>query len=543
MQQSKITGSGPQKSGMSSLDISITSMSTHLVIGYGATVTVVATGSDVSNHDINVYLDVNGIKVATTPVTNGQAIFNFTASDLPSTPGTYNICAEVDDELIDTTPLIIRNLISHAYEFIAKKTIDGKIEAIFFEEIAAGSTFAAKVNGVTKSAYITNDNLSVIIDMPFSQLTNGTVILFEGVKLPLAFPSYTLKYQLTYSTVASDDYPDYYWEAGNEPFAAPGTPLIKNGTINRKFDDDWMSFTADDDYASCALQFTASNTPVKFSLYDDDLVLITNSWNTTFSLVDGETYFIKVWHDTDKTYANTSYTVLLEIENTIVSMIEDDHPNVASEAVLLMLNPYAINKIGGNMDYAGDDDWFAVQNTTDMDYSFFMASPNENVNMAIYDENLILLSASGGYVGELEAWETYYIKISYNSNAEFKQSRYGIQIGKVTENPSTEILVDAKFGKIYNLSLNVQKATDIGAKSFTISYNPQELQLVDVAAQTTANDLSIGAVPNTDLTIVSHSNGVLVLQVNRQAAAAYTGVVSVLRFSGLIDDISEITIS
>lgn len=72
-------------------------------------------------------------------------------------------------------------------------------------------------------------------------------------------------------------------------------------------------------------------------------------------------------------------------------------------------------------------------------------------------------------------------------------------------------------------------------ETFTLTYNPDELQLLDFAAQTGNGSTAPGLVINTPLTIVSHSSGEIVFQFAKSIPAdyAWSGVMSLLKFKAL----------
>jgi hypothetical protein len=194
------------------------------------------------------------------------------------------------------------------------------------------------------------------------------------------------------------------------------------------------------------------------------------------------------------------------------------------------------------VDYREDKDWFKLSSATAAAYSLMMSAPDANVKIAVYDSNLNLLSTDRRYTINLTAGKVFYVEVSYNETASFKKASYSIYIGKVTQNAGETIKIDAIQGKAYNVSLNAKGSTDIGSKVFTVTYDTSRLQLVSAAGQAKIPQTTPGKILGTDITILSHANGVLKIEVNRPAISAYTGVVSVLQFKGIAGGTAQVVL-
>jgi len=84
-----------------------------------------------------------------------------------------------------------------------------------------------------------------------------------------------------------------------------------------------------------------------------------------------------------------------------------------------------------------------------------------------------------------------------------------------------DIGLSVTSGNKYNVVLSSTGVVD-STKTFTVSYNPSQLQLIDLAAQTQALDTVVGAVPGTDLTITKNDtiNGIITFKLSKMPSIA-----------------------
>ena len=80
---------------------------------------------------------------------------------------------------------------------------------------------------------------------------------------------------------------------------------------------------------------------------------------------------------------------------------------------------------------------------------------------------------------------------------------------------------------------------------FNFEYDPSDIQLDDFAIQTVAPIVNAGYVPDTPLSIISHSNGVLVFTVDMDIpiGSDWSGVLTYMRFSALKTGMTSISLS
>lgn len=280
-----------------------------IVIGYNANVIANLTGT--SGYSVSVYLSHNGQKVGTTAVVNGSAAIHLTSSQVPSTPGVYDICAEIGGEIVAKAGLNVRPISPYYAYPVAKKMQDGKIRVRFYEDIDASATagaFKATIGGVTKNIQMVSSERSVVIDSSFSSLTNGTEIKVYGIKFPELFPSYALTFTINYSASSVDDYTDYSWESTSVTLPQTGNSTVKTGILNSYYDDDWTTFTASG-AGNVGISLQSASTHALVRIYNSSLQQVSTEASTILSLNSGDKYYVRVLWDTDYTYESASYTL------------------------------------------------------------------------------------------------------------------------------------------------------------------------------------------------------------------------------------------
>ena len=96
----------------------------------------------------------------------------------------------------------------------------------------------------------------------------------------------------------------------------------------------------------------------------------------------------------------------------------------------------------------------------------------------------------------------------------------------------------------YIIPLTVENLVSFVGETFTLNYDTAKLQLLDFAAQTGKNTISTGAVSGTQLTIVSHTNGVLKFTVGKSipSGKTWSGVITIVKFKGLSSGSATITL-
>jgi hypothetical protein len=105
------------------------------------------------------------------------------------------------------------------------------------------------------------------------------------------------------------------------------------------------------------------------------------------------------------------------------------------------------------------------------------------------------------------------------------------------DDPSvSEIILTVTNGADYILALTAENLTS-GVSMYQLEYDATTMQVVDLAAHTWSKDLTIGAVPETNITILSVTAGSVVFSVNHDApdGQKWLGVADTIRFRAISD--------
>ena len=108
--------------------------------------------------------------------------------------------------------------------------------------------------------------------------------------------------------------------------------------------------------------------------------------------------------------------------------------------------------------------------------------------------------------------------------------------------PRPDNFVESRIGKDIEITITVdqeltlamtaEEITDMAGRTFTMTYDPAKLTLMDFAAQTRKPDISPGKVTGTDLEILSMANGVIQFKSTRSAApgTSFSGALTMVKF-------------
>lgn len=177
-----------------------------LVAGLASNLPITLTGQSIPNGTATVYLDVNGNRVAETPIVNNAATMRI--DSMPTAVGTYYVVAWGDDGFIAQALVEVVPYDERLWTPDVQPTLDGRTEVRFIEPVSAkDGTLNGKVtiNGAIKNAAISDDEYSIIINYLYSNLCEDDIIVLTGIKYPRLFPSYTFSFTIRYTKPSVPD--------------------------------------------------------------------------------------------------------------------------------------------------------------------------------------------------------------------------------------------------------------------------------------------------------------------------------------------------
>jgi chitodextrinase len=103
--------------------------------------------------------------------------------------------------------------------------------------------------------------------------------------------------------------------------------------------------------------------------------------------------------------------------------------------------------------------------------------------------------------------------------------------------------INGNIGEEKNLVLNAIDIRDFEKYTFTITYNPDEIEIVDIASQTARPDISIGNIGGTDIEVIQNTPGTL--QFKKKSTLpigqSYSGIINSIRLKFKVDKEAVIT--
>lgn len=137
---------------------------------------------------------------------------------------------------------------------------------------------------------------------------------------------------------------------------------------------------------------------------------------------------------------------------------------------------------------------------------------------------------------------THTYKVRANSSV--AQSPWSEAITTNTKSSVNTYTLSVSNGQVFNLMLTANEIVDPTNYTYTITYNPDELEMLDLCALTSRIDLNTGNLIGTDIQIVQFTQGTIVFKkLGDSTGQAWTGLVNSIKFKGKTDGESQITYS
>jgi len=97
----------------------------------------------------------------------------------------------------------------------------------------------------------------------------------------------------------------------------------------------------------------------------------------------------------------------------------------------------------------------------------------------------------------------------------------------------SSINLNITAGKTYYVNLTPANVQSFGGQTYTLTYDPAALTLLDFAAQTPAADVNPGPITGTGITIISNSGGVVQFTVGKTipSGSSWFGTLTIMKFT------------
>ena len=296
------------------------SRSRTIVTGYSANLRVTLAGTNLEDTEIYVYLD-EVMQLGRTAVDLGTSLIPI--SEVPTTPGIYQLIAEVDDQVLATADVEVVANNNNIWELCSRKGKTGFLEFIFFEDIAL-SNGNLTINGTSVGITLDADNHRIVTDVLYQNVMDGSELILAGLKYPRLFPSYTFTITRPFIQYQSD-YAQYPEWATSVQVNVIGQTIIP-GDLHALIDENWMQFTADEDFTSLISLECSNNAVIASLIGPDGSETEIGVGEDVFTFVEGENYTFHVYYNLFATFQENSY--MLRIVPT-----SDDLPEYLDEMV------------------------------------------------------------------------------------------------------------------------------------------------------------------------------------------------------------------
>ena len=114
-----------------------------------------------------------------------------------------------------------------------------------------------------------------------------------------------------------------------------------------------------------------------------------------------------------------------------------------------------------------------------------------------------------------------------------------------TKSSTMTYTVENAVNEQFNLLFPASYIQELGRYSFTVTYDPDKLELIDLCAATSGIDLAVGNITGTDIQVVQYSPGTVVFKKtgSAQGYQVWSGVVNSIRFRSKLDGQATVTYS
>ena len=114
-----------------------------------------------------------------------------------------------------------------------------------------------------------------------------------------------------------------------------------------------------------------------------------------------------------------------------------------------------------------------------------------------------------------------------------------------TKSSTQDISLDCTEGEVFNLLLTTSNVPASGRLTFTVTYNADELELVDLCGTTPRIDLTAGNIVGTDLQVLQTAPGTIVLSktFSSSQGQGFSGIVDAIKFKAKVTGLTTVVYS
>ncbi len=282
---------------------------------------------------------------------------------------------------------------------------------------------------------------------------------------------------------------------------------------------------------------TKGDTDTYGYLYDNIPTLLASNddyegrnFKITYKLIANKTYYIKVKHYSS---SNTGIYSLNVIRN-------DNEGNDFSTANIIELGRIT----GAAIDFEGDIDFYKFTPSKTDSYMFF-SSGETDTQGDLYDDNKVLLTQSDNegsgdnfkMLYKLDENKTYYLRVS-NASAN------GLGIYNVEVKLKTIVPTIIKTEKSeFTLVISAKDIENVNNRKIKVTYDPNEVDVIDLCAITQEKDLNAGEIQGTNLSIKSFNQGEIVFSINNEISSGkiWSGTLNSIKFKSKVSNEVEVS--
>lgn len=254
------------------------------------------------------------------------------------------------------------------------------------------------------------------------------------------------------------------------------------------------------------------------------------NFKITYKLLADRTYYIKVKHYSG---SNTGIYNLSLMRN-------DSEGNDFSTANTIELDRITTAAI----DFEGDIDFYQFTPSKTDSYILFSSGETDTQGY-LYDNNRTLITQSNNEGSgdnfrisyKLEANQRYFLKVDHSSST-------GLGIYSVEVRLKKVIPIIIKTNKsIFSLIISAKDIENINNRNVKVTYNPDEVDVIDLSSITYAEDLSTGVIEGTNLLIKSFKPGTIIFSTNNDipSGEVWSGILNSIKFKSKVSHEVEVS--